>query len=174
MKQKKNIEAYKLILKHIDVWQFLPDGKQLYIVSNDGLHVIDTKKQQGAFLFGLSEYFENIANNEIISIAQDKGGVFFGLGRNLLACICGILYWSLLKIIVTKKNTPNSLDDNAVWVIEEQQNNPQKVWVGTSHGLNSLDIEKRTVEQITVAVTTDKQLKKTLMFTMFSRTKTSF
>lgn len=163
---KKNIEAYKLILKHIDVWQFLPDGKQLYIVSNDGLHVIDTKKQQGAFLFGLSEYFENIANNEIISIAQDKGGVFW-LGSQS----SGVYLWDpLLELIENyryQKNTPNSLDDNAVWVIEEQQNNPQKVWVGTSHGLNSLDIEKRTVEQITVAVTTDKQLKNFDVYNVF-------
>lgn len=160
------IQEYKLVVKNISVWQFLSSDNQLYVVSDQGLHVIDTAKQQGSFLFGLSDYFENIANNEIISIAQDKGGVFWLGSRS-----SGVYLWDpsleLIENYRYRKNTANSLSDNAVWVIAKHLNNPLKIWVGTNHGLNTIDIEKHKVEQVSSSLTTSKQLSDFEVYNVF-------
>lgn len=143
--------AYSLIFEELSVWQFLPLDNLLYVTSDKGLHVIDTDTKVGKFLFGISDYFENIANNEIISIAQDKSGIFW-LGSQS----SGVYLWDpTLEYIDNyryQKNAVNSLQGNAVWVIQAQQNNPQKLWVGTSQGLNTVDVEKHEVAKVAITL----------------------
>ena len=152
-----DVEDYESVFKNLSVWQFLSVDNQLYVTSDKGLHVINTTKQQGKFLFGLSDYFANIANNEIISIAQDNSGVFW-LGSQST----GVYLWDpsreLIKNYRYKKNTPNSLSGNSVWAIKAAPTKPQKMWIGTSKGLNLVDLEKDTVEQHAVILKADEQL----------------
>ena len=158
---------YEQVFKNLSVWQFLFVNNQLYVTSDKGLHVIDTLQHQGKFLFGLSDYFANISNNEIISIAQDNSGVFW-LGSES----SGVYLWDPSREFIEnyryQKNSPNSLSDSSIWAIEEQQGNPQKIWVGTSNGLNSIDLEKHTAEQHKVREKIDKQVKDTDVYGIFS------
>ena len=86
---------------------------------------------------------QNISNNEIISIAQDNSGTFW-LGSES----SGVYWWDpsleLIENYRYQKNILNSLSGNSIWAIEGQHYNPQKIWVGNSNGLNSIDLEKQT------------------------------
>ena len=143
-------DEYKLVFAHLSVWQFLWADNQLYVVSDKGLHVIDTLLQQGELLFGISDFFEKTSNNEIISIAQDNSGSFW-LGSES----SGVYIWDpsreLIKNYRYKKNAPNSLSDNTVWTIAEQsnveKNNSPTIWIGTNKGFNSIDVDKNSVAQ---------------------------
>lgn len=163
-------EEYKRVLANLSVWQFLWADNQLYVASDKGLHAIDTALQQGEFLFGISDYFEKTSNNKIISIARDNSGSFW-LGSES----SGVYIWdpsrALIKNYRYQKNAPNSLSNNTVWTITaspyEQQNSPLKIWVGTSMGLNSIDVENNTVEQHTVTLQTDIKLKDAHIYTIY-------
>jgi len=157
---------YQQVFKNLSVWQFLSVDNELYVTSDKGLHVIDTLKQQGKFLFGLGDYFANISNNEIISIAQDNSGTFW-LGSES----SGVYLWDpSLEFIENyryQKNTSNSLGDNSVWTIDAQEDAPQKIWVGTSNDLNSIDLKKHTVEQHMVREKIEKQVKDIDVYRIF-------
>jgi len=137
---------YKSVFEKLSVWQFLSVDEKLYVVSDKGLHVVDTKKQKGNALFGISDFFENTSNNKIISIAQDKSGIFW-LGSES----SGVYLWDPSREYVAnyryQKNNKNSLDHNSVWSMELYEGNHQKMWVGTSKGLNLVDLETHIVEQ---------------------------
>ena len=142
-------EEYKLVFEDLSVWQFYSAQNQLYVASDKGLHVFDTGKQEGSFLFGISDFFENTSNNKIISISQDDSGTFW-LGSES----SGVYLWDPSREHITnyhyQKNNPNSLNHNSVWAIQAHQTDPQKIWVGTSNGLNSVELETNTVEQYTI------------------------
>jgi len=167
----EDAKEYSQIFKKLSVWQFLFLENQLYVTSDKGLHVIDTITRQGKFLFGLSDYFSNISNNEIISIAQDNSGIFWLGSRS-----SGVYLWDpsleLIENYRYQKNMPNSLNDNSVWAIEahqsSQQNELQKIWVGTRKGLNYIDLEKHTVEQLTQIINIDKKADDTEVYSIFS------
>ena len=143
---RSGVEDYIRVLESISVWQFLLADEQLYLASDSGLYVIDTELQQGKFLFGTSDFFENISDNTIISIAQDNSGVFW-LGSESL----GVYLWDPLRELIKNyrysKNSHNSLSHSSVWAISEHQSNPKKIWVGTSNGLNLVDLKAQTVNQ---------------------------
>jgi diguanylate cyclase (GGDEF)-like protein len=164
---RADVEEYKLVFNKLSVWQFLSIDNQLYIVSEDGLHVFDTVQQQGKLLFGISDYFENTSNNEIISIAQDNSGNFW-LGSRT----SGVYLWDpsreLIKNYRHQKNSSNSLSNNSVWALEAQQQNPQKIWVGTSKGLNLVDLEENTIERHAVDLQLEKKLSDTYIYSVFS------
>ena len=149
IQDREETKKYKQIFKKLSVWQFLFSGNQLYVTSDKGLHVIDTLSQQGNFLFGLSDYFNNISNNEIISIAKDANGTFW-LGSRA----SGVYLWDSSRELISnyryKKNKANSLEGSSVWSIEGKKSDPQNIWVGTRKGLNYVNTEKHTVEKITL------------------------
>jgi diguanylate cyclase (GGDEF)-like protein len=164
-------KKYNQVLEKLSVWQFLFVDNQLYVASDKGLHVIDTMKQKGKFLFGLSDYFSSISNDEIISIAQDNSGVFW-LGSESSGSYLWDPSLELIENYRYKKNSPNSLSDNSVWAIEAQQhgqkNVSQNIWVGTQSGLNYIDLEKHTVEQLTQILNIDKKVDDIEVYSVFS------
>ncbi|MBL4941400.1 MAG: EAL domain-containing protein [Colwellia sp.] len=164
---RSDVQEYKQVLENISVWQFLLVDKQLYVASNKGLHVIDSTQQQGRLLFGISDFFENTSNDEIISIAQGKRGSFW-LGSES----SGVYLWDpsreLIKNYRYKKNSANSLSDNSVWAITAQQHKPQDVWVGTKRGLNLIDLEKQTIEQHKMTLKIENQLNNVQIYSIFS------
>ncbi len=163
----ESAKQYKQVFKKLSVWQFLLLNNQLYVTSDKGLHVIDTTKQQGKFLFGISDYFPNVSNNEIISISQDNSGVFW-LGSKS----SGVYLWDpsleLIENYRYQKNNPNSLNDNSVWSIEGQQGNQQNVWVGTRKGLNLIDLKEKSVEQLAYILKIDEKVDDIEIFSIFS------
>jgi len=149
-------ENFKLVFENLSVWQFFSVEDKLYVASDKGLHVFNTAKQQGKLLFGIGDFFENTSNDKIISIAQDKSGIFW-LGSES----SGVYLWDpsreLVKNYRYQKNQPESLNHNSVWSIAAEQADKQKIWVGTSKGLNLVDLTKRTVAQHKLVNKTEKQ-----------------
>jgi diguanylate cyclase (GGDEF)-like protein/PAS domain S-box-containing protein len=133
-----SLAPYKLILKNISVWNFLFTDKKLYVTSNRGLHAIDTDKALGTFLFGVSDSFDNISDDRIISIAQDNSGAFW-----LGSVSKGVYLWDpsrgLIKNYRYQRENDNSLSNNSVWAVQKNNSDDDSFWVGTSNGLNLIN-----------------------------------
>ncbi|WP_353537569.1 EAL domain-containing protein [Colwellia sp. KU-HH00111] len=137
---------YTRVLKNTSVWQFLLADEQLYVASYSGLYAIDTEEKQGKRLFGISDFFDNSSDDKIISLAQDNSGVFW-LGSES----SGVYLWDPLRELIenyrhSKSNTA-SLSHSSVWAMLEADNNPKKFWVGTTNGLNLVDLKEKIIIQ---------------------------
>lgn len=153
---QENLAAYKLILNNLSVWAFHVTDEKLYVAGNRGLYVINTVNQLGEFLFGASDYFENTSNNRIISLAQDNSGVFW-LGSESK----GVYLWDpsreLIKNYRHKGEDENSLSDNAVWALQQPENNENLLWVGTSNGFNLIDHKENSIKRYFLPKNNDSQ-----------------
>lgn len=142
----KNLPSYQLILNNLSVWNFFFTDGKLYVVSNQGLHVIDTVKHSGEFLFGISDYFENTSDNRIISLTQDNNGVFW-LGSESK----GVYLWDpsreLIKNYRYKREDNNTLSSNAVWSVQKHIDSDELFWVGTNNGLNLVDHQQKSIQR---------------------------
>jgi len=141
-----SLAPYKLILNNLAVWNFLFTDEKLYVVSDKGLHVIDTHEKSGMFLFSASDYLENNSDDQIISIEQDNSGVFWlGSGSK------GVYLWDpsreLIKNYHYQKRNDNSLSNNDVWAIQQNTRNNHQFWVGTSNGLNLIDYQQNDLQR---------------------------
>jgi diguanylate cyclase (GGDEF)-like protein/PAS domain S-box-containing protein len=150
------LASYKLILDNLSVWKFLFTDEKLYVASNRGLYTIDTTKQFGKFLFGISDYFENVSDDRIISLAQDNRGVFW-LGSESK----GVYLWDpsreLIKNYRYKADDEHSLSHNAVLAVQQHNNNDDLFWVGTSNGLNLIDYQQHSSQRHLLASNVDSQ-----------------
>lgn len=159
--------SYKQILKEVSVWQFMYENKQLYIASNKGLHSVDVVTQQATFLFGFSDYFDNVSDNTIKSLARDNSGVFW-LGSET----SGVYLWDPSRELISnyryQKKAKNSLSHNAVWALQNHSDDEQKFWVGTSQGLNLVDKAKGIVEKHMLTNNTKSQFSENHIFNIFN------
>ena len=146
---KATLLNYQQVIKDISVWQFLYVDNELYIASSKGLYKFNPTTKQTAFLFGFSDYFDDVPNNLIISIAQDSKG-FFWLGSET----SGVSLWDpsreLIRNYRYKKGANNSLSNAAVWTVEQHESE-NSFWVGTSKGFNLVDNTNGTVETFLVS-----------------------
>jgi len=150
------LAPYKLILKSLSVWNFLYIADKLYVASNRGLHVIDTIKKSGEFLFGVSDYFENTSDDLIISLARDNSGVFW-LGSESK----GVYLWDPSRELIEnyryQREGEQSLNHNAVRILQQHSNNDDLFWVGTSNGFNLIDYQKNSVKRYFLPADSDNQ-----------------
>ena len=164
---KGNLPSYKLILKNLSVWNFFFSDELLYVVSNRGLHAIDTAKDSGEFLFGVGDYFENTSNNRIISIAQDNNGVLW-LGSESK----GVYLWDPSRELINnyryQKEDENSLSSNAVWSVQKHHKNNDLFWVGTNNGLNLVGSNQGEVQRHLHTSNTDNQFDDNHIYQIFN------
>jgi diguanylate cyclase (GGDEF)-like protein len=113
------------------------------------VHLSDNSTE---FLFGLADASEHITDNKIISLAIDKQGVFW-LGSNSLGAFSWNPKRNLVKNFRYQRQTENSLSNNVVTYIQQQSNNENILWVGTSNGLNRVNTLTNEVE--TFLITSD-------------------
>ncbi|MCW9082586.1 MAG: EAL domain-containing protein [Colwellia sp.] len=172
IQEEKPLSNYKQIVNEVSVWQFMYEEEQLYIASNKGLHKVDVATQQASFLFGFSDYFDNISDNTVKSLARDNSGVFW-LGSET----SGVYLWDPSRELISnyryQKNAKNSLSHNAVWALQSHSDDPQKFWVGTSQGLNLVDKAKGTVEQYMLTESDKSQFTENHIFNIFNYGKNS-
>ena len=146
---ESQLPSYQLLIENISPWQTLLDGNMLYVASDKGLHSINTFNNSSEYLFGFSDYFNNISDNNIMSLIKDNHGVFW-LGSNAL----GAYQWDpkreLVKNYGYKKNHAASLSYNEVWDALPDSLNDDLLWVATSNGLNLIDLVKQEVTQFLV------------------------
>ncbi|NQY89102.1 MAG: EAL domain-containing protein [Colwellia sp.] len=167
---RDKLAPYKLILKNLSVWSFLFTDGKLYVASNRGLHAIDTTKQFGEFLFGVSDYFENTSDNKIISITRDNSGVFW-LGSESK----GVYLWDPSREIIKnyryQREDENSLSDNAVWAVQKHNNNANLFWVGTSNGFNLIDHQQKKLQRHLLASSVENQFSDNHIYQIFNYNK---
>lgn len=141
---KSQLPSYQLLIENMAPWQTLLDGEVLYIASDKGLFAVNTLNDSSEFLFGFSDYFNDITNDNIKTLIKDDQGIFW-LGSNTV----GAYQWDPQKELVKNygydKNNPASLSYNEVWHALPDSHNNDLLWVATSNGLNLVDLTKQRV-----------------------------
>jgi len=147
--KKRMLPKYELILENVSLWQVYIEEGFFYAGTDKGLYKVDFKDNNTEFLFGYSDYFDNITNESILSILKDNNGTFW-LGSNAT----GVYRWNPKREFIQnyryKKNNPSSLSFNEVWNILPQKNSNDLIWVSTSNGLNLIDNNSHIVKQFIV------------------------
>ena len=143
------LKKYNLLIENTAAWNLLVDGDLLYLAADRGLFTANLTDNSVEFLFGFSDYYDDITDNNIQSITKDLGGTFWlGSPAN------GVYLWNpkrnVFKNYRYKKNHPESLSYNAVWSVFSNPANENQLWVGTSNGLNAIDLTKQQVSQYIV------------------------
>jgi diguanylate cyclase (GGDEF)-like protein len=141
---ESQLPSYQLLIENMASWQTLLDGEVLYVASDKGLYEINTLNNSSEFLFGFSDYFNDITNDNIKTLVKDEHGIFW-LGSNTV----GAYQWDPQKELVKnygyEKNNPASLSYNEVWHTLPDSLNNDLLWVATSNGLNLVDLTKQRV-----------------------------
>ena len=149
IQKKSRLPKYQSIIKNTGPWCALLDKNSLYFATNRGLYVIDTRTQKGTYLFGFSDYFNNMTNDNISALIKDNQGNFW-LGSQSL----GVYKWDPTRELIQnfgyKKNNANSLSYNEVWDIIPSNSHENSLWVGTTNGLNLVDVKSQQVKQFLI------------------------
>jgi diguanylate cyclase (GGDEF)-like protein len=164
---KSPLPSYQLLIKNLAAWQILADGNKLYIASDKGLSTVNTLDNSSEFLFGFSDYFDDITDNNIITLIKDNHGVFW-LGSKAV----GAYQWNpkreLIENYSYKKNNPASLSDNEVWHALPDNQKDNVLWVATSNGLNRVDTAKQQVASFLVSDDSKSIYNKSYIITIFA------
>ncbi len=146
---ESSLPNYQRLIENMAAWQTLSDGNTLYIAADKGLYSINTVDNSSEFLFGFSDYFDNISDDNIPTLIKDNQGVFW-LGSRAM----GAYQWNprreLVKNYGYKKNNAASLSYNEVWHTLPDDLNDDFLWVATSNGLNLIDLAKQRVTRYLV------------------------
>ncbi len=149
IKGESQLSGYQQLIENMAPWQTLLDGEILYVASDKGLYAINTTNNDSEFLFGFSDYFNDITDDNIKTLIKDNRGIFW-LGSNTV----GAYQWDPQKELVKnysyKKNNPASLSYNEVWHALPDSVNKGLLWVATSNGLNLIDLAKQRVTPLLV------------------------
>ena len=141
---ESQLPNYQQLIENMAPWQTLLDEDILYVAADKGLYAINTLNNSSEFLFGFSDYFNDITDDNIKSLIKDNHGVFW-LGSNTV----GAYQWDPQKELVKnygyKKNNSASLSYNEVWHALSDSSNNELLWIATSNGLNLIDLVKQQV-----------------------------
>ncbi len=141
---ESTLPNYQQLIENMAAWQTLLDGEMLYVASDKGLYAVNTLNNSSEFLFGFSDFFDNITDDNIKALIKDNHGVFW-LGSNSV----GVYQWNPQKELVKnygyKRNNPASLSYNEVWHALPDSLNNDFLWVATSNGLNLIDLVRQRV-----------------------------
>ena len=146
---KATLPDYQSIIKNAGPWRALLDNNTLYFATNRGLFSVNTRNKKGEFLFGFSDYFNNITNDNMSAIIKDRQGNFW-LGSQSL----GVYKWDPSQEIIQnfgyKKHSDKSLSYNEVWDIKPSSTHKNALWVATTNGLNLVNVKNPQVKQFLV------------------------
>lgn len=133
---------YQIAIANVSVWQLLVHEDILYTAATHGLYRFNSKNQTSEFLFKFGEYFKSVADANIISLLVDHNGQLW-LGSQG----SGAYRWDPKTEIITTYTydalDANSLSNGNVSAIVSAQKN--QLWVGTSDGLNLIDLEQNNI-----------------------------
>ena len=140
---------YQLLIENTAAWNIIADEESLYLAADNGLFATSLSDDSVEFLFGFSDYYDDITDNNIQSITKGRDGLFWlGSPAN------GVYLWNPKRDILEnyryKKNHPASLSYNEVWDLYSDKTNESLLWVATSNGLNRIDLAKEEVRQFVV------------------------
>jgi ligand-binding sensor domain-containing protein len=146
---ESQLPHYQQLIENMAPWQTLLDEEILYVASDKGLYAINILNNHSEFLFGFSDYFDDITDDNIKTLIKDNRGIFW-LGSNTV----GAYQWDPQKELVKnygyERNNPASLSYNEVWHALPDSLNQDLLWVATSNGLNLIDLTEQRVNSFLV------------------------
>lgn len=126
-----------------NIWHVEWIDDEAIIATELGLYQFQPHYNHHQFLWGFSDSNFELTDNNIISLVRDRSGGFW-LGTRY----DGAYYWhprSAAFSHLGHAGGDNSFTDLRVFAIKETE--PNHLWVGTSNGLNRLDLLQGSVER---------------------------
>lgn len=122
------------------------DEETVYVGTDLGLFQTDASSSMFTFMFAPQQDNEDISDKSIRNIEVDKNGsIWFGTYLN------GAMFWSPASTnFSTISNTTNSKPENKLShnnVLSLYQENDSTLWVGTTNGLNKVDLKTGLIRQ---------------------------
>mgnify|MGYP006116296575 FL=1 len=152
--EKKLLNEYQLLITKTVANDLFVDDKHLYLATEKGAFSIDLVDNSIEFLFNFNDHYGDIAVHNIQSITKARDGIFW-LGSKAN----GVYLWNpkrgLFKNYRYKSEDPTSLSSNEVWSVLSSPTDKETLWVGTSNGLNKVDITEDKVSQYIVKNNSD-------------------
>ncbi|MCJ8318200.1 MAG: EAL domain-containing protein [Colwellia sp.] len=146
---KKVLNDYQLLIENTATRRLFSDDKLLYIATDKGLFTANLIDNSIEFILGFSDYYDDITDNKIQAIIKDRDGTLW-LGSPAK----GVYLWNPKRELFTnyryKSKSSASLSYNAVWSTFSNPENENLLWIGTSNGLNAIDLKQNKVTQYMV------------------------
>jgi diguanylate cyclase (GGDEF)-like protein len=135
------------------------DDDSIYVGTERGLFKTDMSASPLLFMFEPQQNIEDISDKSVKSIATDKNGnVWIGTQFN------GAMFWSPKSTSFTSiSNSINTKPENRLShnnVLSLYQEDKNTLWIGTTNGLNKINLNTSLTEQFLVSnseVTNDRQ-----------------
>ncbi len=136
--------ASEVLEAQLNVWQVIEEDDFLWLATNDGLYKWQNFNKQLQIRFSDTPY--EIIDNNIQELMRDEEGNLWLSSRN-----DGAFLWRPINAEIDylqAQNDGSGLSNNMVWSIKQDQRG--QVWVGTDNGLNKVDVNDKTVQQLYV------------------------
>ncbi|QBL08635.1 EAL domain-containing protein [Rheinheimera sp. D18] len=135
-------------IAHHNIWQILWQDDKALIATEMGLYQFDVNNNTTATVLRFTESGLDLFDNNIMDIAADNyGGYWLGSRDD------GAYYWHPRSKAFTNINRQpgeiNSLSSEKVFALASDGKNT--LWVGTSNGLNKLDLASHNITQYLVS-----------------------
>jgi diguanylate cyclase (GGDEF)-like protein/PAS domain S-box-containing protein len=136
--------SYNIAIENISIWQLKVLENIVYAASTHGLYRYNKITNTSEYLFKFGEYFNTVADANIISILSDNNGQLW-LGSQS----SGVYRWDpkteIVKTFTYDSFDKNSLSNGNISSIVSGKDN--QFWVGTGQGLNLVDIKTNSIKR---------------------------
>ena len=136
--------AYQSMIGNVAVWELVAFENTVYVASTTGLYRIDNNTKDSEFLLKFGEYFQTVADANVLDLLIDYNGQLWMGSKS-----SGAYRWDPNTEIITTytydSHNLNSLSNGNVNVIASAPNN--QLWIGTDDGLNLVNLEKNSIKR---------------------------
>jgi len=135
---------YQVMIENVAVWKLATLENTVYVAATSGLYRIDNKSKKSDFLLKFGEYFQTVADANVLDLFIDYNGQLWMGSKS-----SGAYRWDPNTEIITTytydSQDQNSLSNGNVNVIAPAPNG--QLWIGTDDGLNLVDLEKNKIKR---------------------------
>lgn len=148
------LPKYQLIIPHLAVWQFYQHDDLLLVGANEGLYEINLNTQNSKFVLTYDLYDLSIAVIHVQTLMVDKNGTYW-----MGSVADGLFLWNPKSEKVQNygytKGSDSSLSTNQVTAILPHKTEKDRLWVGTTNGLNLIQLDTHQIDKIFLSADTD-------------------
>jgi len=136
--------SYQVMIENVAVWRLATFENTVYVAATSGLYRIDNNSKKNDFLLKFGEYFQTVADANVLDLFIDYNGQLWMGSQS-----SGAYRWDPNTEIITtytyNSHDQNSLSNGNVKVIAPAPNG--QLWIGTDDGLNLVDLEKNKIKR---------------------------
>ena len=136
--------SYQVEIENVAVWKLVAFEDIVYVATTSGLYRIDNLSKKSEFLLKFGEYFQTVADANVLDLLVDYNGQLWMGSQS-----SGAYRWDPNTEIITTytydSHNQNSLSNGNVNAIAPALND--QLWIGTDNGLNLIDLEKNTIKR---------------------------